>query len=646
MTLNMEAHKTSAPAGSHEAGVHLSLTGRLVYPKDDRVLQFLREGWFEYRQLAMMSRLLRPGDCFVDVGAHCGLFSRIAERRLAGNGTIVIVEPNPYLHSFIGRNVGIQYALTIEPVTRFAVNLVGAAVSAATGEAVLHIGENGWTAYSTLQPKGSEQFDIAIRVPTRPLESLIAEPSTGGQVIIKLDTEGLEYDILQHALPLLRSRSDLHLMVEVDENNQALSNRTTGELISLIKDAGYQLADFDAGTGLLVPFQAEDALWGANLMATTNLEFLNSRLSSLEAEVAFETEDFLQRGAAAERIYLRSEGLKRMLEAGRRTADALAAIEATLQGRPLGNIETVQDHDKESEPSDEQRIRAVIAHMEDRSARLAGSASGIVEQLASAWTERNRLNEALFHLGRRLEDQRKTIAIARAAISGGDTKRTASAMDDGQSWDLSRIMALSDDTADEVGKLIGTARALSEHLRANKIGKQTGTSDLLPDQEAERMIKAYEQLRAEAAEAESALQPARRDLAVLIARTSLARANGEMGAVEDLTSLLQRIKENLTRAAWHLTSGQRQLGMSVSESSSVRDCNASDSRLSQLQAANRDLSAEIHRIGILLDTARKSRWLSLGKRVGAEVAQQIDQITSLITELEKRSQRDDHEARS
>ena len=129
MALEENDQNTSALASAdgHEAGVHLSLTGRMVYPRDDRVLQFLREGWFEYRQLAMMSRLVRPGDCFVDVGAHCGLFSRIAERRLAGKGTIVTVEPNPHLHPFIRRNVAIQQAVTVEPITRFSVNLVGAA---------------------------------------------------------------------------------------------------------------------------------------------------------------------------------------------------------------------------------------------------------------------------------------------------------------------------------------------------------------------------------------------------------------------------------------------------------------------------------------------------------------------------------------
>ena len=86
--------------------------------------------------------------------------------------------------------------------------------------------------------------------------------------------------------------------------------------------------------------------------------------------------------------------------------------------------------------------------------------------------------------------------------------------------------------------------------------------------------------------------------------------------------------------------------MAVPDIRLPKDRNALDPELARLRAANRDLSAEIHRIGILLGTARKSRWLSLGKRVGADVSQQIDRIVSLIAEIERCSPRADDEARS
>src|ERR1035437_4961195 len=69
--------------------------GWFRHEPDDEVARFLSEEWFEYKEQAFLWLYLRPGDTFLDGGAHVGLYSVVAGRALNNSGTIVAVEPHP-----------------------------------------------------------------------------------------------------------------------------------------------------------------------------------------------------------------------------------------------------------------------------------------------------------------------------------------------------------------------------------------------------------------------------------------------------------------------------------------------------------------------------------------------------------------------
>jgi FkbM family methyltransferase len=462
------------------AGVSLALTGRMLYPSDDRVLRFLREGWFEYRELAMMSRLIRPGDCFVDIGAHCGLYSRLASRRLGMSGTVIAVEPNPALHPFLQANLDVERVLTTQELTVGTVNIVGAAVAAENGEAVLHTGEAGWTAYSSLQPTASVEFTHAVQVTTRRLESLVVATPPGGQVIIKLDTEGLEFDIVQQAVPFLKTRDDIHLMIEFDENNQALGGRTTDELRKLLVSAGYGLAVFDPGSGVLLEHHSENSLWGANLVATKAIGLLNERLRTLPEGVAEETEDFLQSGIAAEAIYRRSEQLDPALRAIEAATGAMADIAASLEGRAVPKVLSDDNASATAAP-------ILVANMQDQLGRLDGSARSVAQQLDAAHEVTATLKYGLAQIADRLTDHTRVAAEARTELDGQDGQALPNneSGSDRPLPDLASVLANSDRLGSEIGKLVGAARwytqdnAASQRSKFNMEGAVVRAAELL-----------------------------------------------------------------------------------------------------------------------------------------------------------------------
>jgi FkbM family methyltransferase len=81
--------------------------GVLRLPADDTVmLPWLRHyGCWEAAESRLVDHLLRPGDTFVDIGAHVGYFTVRALRRVGAGGTVIAVEPRAATVELLNRNV-------------------------------------------------------------------------------------------------------------------------------------------------------------------------------------------------------------------------------------------------------------------------------------------------------------------------------------------------------------------------------------------------------------------------------------------------------------------------------------------------------------------------------------------------------------
>jgi hypothetical protein len=67
-------------------------------------LQLLRGHWLEPQTLACYEKLLRPGDVFIDVGAHVGFHALVGRSVVGATGLVIAVEPQPYNSFKILRN--------------------------------------------------------------------------------------------------------------------------------------------------------------------------------------------------------------------------------------------------------------------------------------------------------------------------------------------------------------------------------------------------------------------------------------------------------------------------------------------------------------------------------------------------------------
>jgi FkbM family methyltransferase len=178
-----------------------------------------------------LSRRLRAGDTFVDVGANVGYFSLLAAGLVGDEGHVVAVETSPAFHGMLlqqlRRN---QYS---------SVRSINAAVSdrAEMLRFVLaspsNLGANSIVPYDG---PAASTFEME----ARPLPALLSEAEISNARVIKIDVEGAEGAVMRGLYSVLgQLRPDAEIAVEVTPTRMAQVGDSAAELIDTMHQHGF-----------------------------------------------------------------------------------------------------------------------------------------------------------------------------------------------------------------------------------------------------------------------------------------------------------------------------------------------------------------------------------------------------------------------
>ena len=156
------------------------------------------DGYWEYWLTLHFATTLKPGDTVIDVGANLGYYTVLAADLVGGSGTVVSVEPNPAVFSYLiktiavngygGRVSAFNYAISDERESQAIPFFVP------TGEPkngrFLLTGENA----DRLSGMG-ELIEVAV--------GSLQETSFSRIDLIKIDVEGAELKVLRSLRPLI-----------------------------------------------------------------------------------------------------------------------------------------------------------------------------------------------------------------------------------------------------------------------------------------------------------------------------------------------------------------------------------------------------------------------------------------------------------
>jgi FkbM family methyltransferase len=217
------------------------------------------------------SRLVRSGDCVLDIGANLGLVTLTLSTLVGASGQVHAFEPSPQMQTLLDKAIK-RNGLTNVTLHRIA-------LGAQYGELRLSIPQGNAGAASFVParqaPEGSD-----VLVPVRTLSSVMADQDIGHVRLIKIDVEGFEPEVLTGAVEFLSQRPADVLIFELNDSTDNLDRHPT---IRTLSGLGYGFFGLPQRLTRMRAFRFNPQDFGS---APGSHDFIAARLGQVYDEVA------------------------------------------------------------------------------------------------------------------------------------------------------------------------------------------------------------------------------------------------------------------------------------------------------------------------------------------------------------------------
>lgn len=219
--------------------------------------ELMQEG-FESAEIGFVEKLLSPGMTVVDIGAHHGLYTLLAAKRVGRKGRVVAFEPSSRERKRLARHVRLNGWSNVR--------IEGCALGNEDGEADLFLVEGTQDWCNSLRPPAVEERTCTVRVEVRRLDDVLAGLGCARVDFIKLDAEGAELSILQGASRILGSKKRPAILAEVQDIRTLPWGYAAREIIQFLARLKYRWYAVTADSSLQ-PVSTALELYDANLVA-------------------------------------------------------------------------------------------------------------------------------------------------------------------------------------------------------------------------------------------------------------------------------------------------------------------------------------------------------------------------------------------
>lgn len=183
-------------------------------------------GVYDRQTTHFLQTVLQPGDVVLDVGANCGALTLVAAS-LVGSGKIYAFEPSPTMRQRLQKN------LELNPTLQAQVEVVPVGLGATSGRLHYHEDPN-------YRGNGALNLTEGDPVEVMPLDDWINAEAIAAIALIKIDVEGMEYEVLQGARATL-ARSHPILYFETLPIFFTHKPYTVRSLYELLMSLGYEI---------------------------------------------------------------------------------------------------------------------------------------------------------------------------------------------------------------------------------------------------------------------------------------------------------------------------------------------------------------------------------------------------------------------
>jgi len=200
---------------------------------------------FTDQDIERLITCLKPGECFIDVGANIGLWSLAAAKKVGKQGRVISFEASPNTAQKLTRHVeinGLQERVQVEPV----------AVSD-------HIGTVSFL-HNATHAGGSHVCRANDEVGSTTVETTTLDAALDGIApsLIKIDVEGHEMSVLRGALQVIHDNRPSFIIEYNPRLDPSLTSLRDFEPARFLQDLGYSVFEFSAKESVNRPL---DGIW-------------------------------------------------------------------------------------------------------------------------------------------------------------------------------------------------------------------------------------------------------------------------------------------------------------------------------------------------------------------------------------------------
>ena len=206
--------------------------GALWLLRKDNLGEQLRAGTFESAELVFVARFLRPSMTALDLGAHQGLYTLLASKRVAPGGKVFAFEPSPRERRALRLHLVLNlcWNVTIQRL----------ALGNENTEANLFVVQGSQTGCNSLRPPDVLSGISSVRIRVTRLDDWLESQKIGQVDFIKLDVEGAELDALKGAERLLNRKPRPVILAEVQDVRTQPWGYPAKEIIQYLASKGYK----------------------------------------------------------------------------------------------------------------------------------------------------------------------------------------------------------------------------------------------------------------------------------------------------------------------------------------------------------------------------------------------------------------------
>jgi FkbM family methyltransferase len=226
--------------------------------------QIWRHKIYEPRVTSVLQRLLKPGDTFVDVGAHFGYFSLLASQLVGATGHVVAIEAMPSTYLRLADNIAKNAPFD---------NVIAVESAAFDEQAMLQFTDYGPIASSLNgafeirgHVQGIRSKPETVQVSADLCDAILQRLDRSRPNLVKIDAESAEIHVLRGLRQTL-STARPRVIVEVGDEGVG-AERSSAAIFELMSEMGYQPFSVD-DEGLLSAYVPKSAIVYENIVFST-----------------------------------------------------------------------------------------------------------------------------------------------------------------------------------------------------------------------------------------------------------------------------------------------------------------------------------------------------------------------------------------